>query len=114
MENRYALPQQSEPYAKARKELLVAEMALRDQRERVAELRRALPPGPKMPDYVFREGPEDIALNDPTGFFQTRLSELFAPGSYRIQVHHPKLGRVGIETRILEGEDKDVGTIRFE
>jgi hypothetical protein len=45
------------------------------------------------------------------GSFRT---ELFAPGSYRIQVHHPKLGRVGVETRMLEGEDKDVGTIRFE
>ena len=60
MENRYALRGQSDAYAKARKELLDAEIALRDQRERVAELRRALPPGPEMPDYAFREGPADL------------------------------------------------------
>ena len=48
-------------YRKLRDELLVAEIALKDQRERVAVLRRQLPMGPAVAtDYVFREGPADI------------------------------------------------------
>ncbi|MCZ6842953.1 MAG: DUF899 family protein, partial [SAR324 cluster bacterium] len=49
VENRYALSGQSEAYAKAREELLDSEISLRDQCDRVAELRRSLPPGPDMP-----------------------------------------------------------------
>ena len=79
MKHPYAHPQQNGAYGKARDKLLAAELALRDQRERVAEMRRNLPPGPVMPDYLFREGPADLSRNDPADFFDTRLSELFAP-----------------------------------
>jgi predicted dithiol-disulfide oxidoreductase (DUF899 family) len=41
-----------------------------------AALRRGLPPGGLLPeDYVFAEGPADIAADEPAR--QVRLSELF-------------------------------------
>ncbi len=70
------LSNESEPYQKARAELLKAEMALRDQRERVAELRRALPVDTKVNDYLFHEGPSDLQQDSPIS--EIRLSELFA------------------------------------
>ena len=52
------LPNESPEYLKLREELLEAEIALRDQRERVAELRRSLAPGtPLETDWTFREAP---------------------------------------------------------
>ena len=69
------LSNESEPYQKARAALLEAEMALRDQRERVAELRRALPLATKVNDYLFHEGPSDLQKNSPIS--EVRLSELF-------------------------------------
>ncbi|MCH9045669.1 MAG: DUF899 family protein [SAR324 cluster bacterium] len=84
----YPVPGESPQYGKQRDALLEAEMALRDQRERVAELRRQLPAGPVVRDYVFREGPPDLSENDPAQFFDTRLSELFAPGKDTLTVVH--------------------------
>ena len=69
------LSKESEPYKKARAELLEAEMALRDQCERVAELRRALPLDTKIDDYLFHEGPSDLQNDGPIS--EIRLSELF-------------------------------------
>lgn len=81
--------QQSPEYRKLRDELLEAERALKDQRERVAELRRRLPSGTKLEtDYVFREGPADLARNAESDFFDTRLSELFPDGSSQLVVQH--------------------------
>jgi predicted dithiol-disulfide oxidoreductase (DUF899 family) len=62
-------PDESADYREARTELLQAEIELRRQVERVAAMRRRLPPGGEVPqDYVFEgeEGP-------------VRLSELFGP-----------------------------------
>ncbi len=56
---------ESEAYRKARDSLLVAEIALRDQRERVAALRRELPHDTKVEDYVFHEGPADLEGDGP-------------------------------------------------
>ncbi|MFQ5555918.1 MAG: DUF899 family protein [Acidimicrobiales bacterium] len=42
-----------------------AELELMLQRERVAELRRSLPPGPEMPDYRFHQGPTDLHVDGP-------------------------------------------------
>ena len=69
------LSNESEQYRKARAELHRAEMALRDQRERVAELRRLLPLDTPVEDYLFHEGPVDLALDGPVS--EIRLSELF-------------------------------------
>ncbi len=49
------LPNESEEYLLKRDELRRAEIDLRNQRERVAELRRQLPQGPAVEDYVFEE-----------------------------------------------------------
>jgi predicted dithiol-disulfide oxidoreductase (DUF899 family) len=76
-------------YRILRDELLQAEIALKDQRETVAALRRQLPMGPAVQtDYVFREGPADINDESPAGFKDVRLSELFAPGKDRLIVDH--------------------------
>src|SRR5205823_6079984 len=76
----YDFPGQDDEYKRRRAELLAAEIALKDQVERVAALRRALPVGMRVHDYAFREGPPDLTRNDPTDFRDVRLSELFTGG----------------------------------
>ena len=65
---------ESEAYRNARDSLLEAEIALRDQRERVAEQRRKLPLDTGIEDYLFHEGPADLGLDDPVS--EIRLSDL--------------------------------------
>jgi predicted dithiol-disulfide oxidoreductase (DUF899 family) len=89
---KYSLTQESGVHRLAREELLQAEMALRDQREKVADLRRRLPPGPELPNYVFREGPTDLGRNNPEDFHDIRLSDLFAPGKDSLIVYHFMFG----------------------
>ncbi len=70
-------PNESAAYRAARNALLAEEMELRRQIERVAQHRRALPPGGKVPrDYVF-EGPEG----------SVRMSELFTRGRDTLAVY---------------------------
>ncbi|MBW2397028.1 MAG: DUF899 family protein [Deltaproteobacteria bacterium] len=63
-------PGESPGYAKLRDELFEAEVALRDQRERVAELRRSLPQDTAVPDETFEELREGKRV-------PVKLSELF-------------------------------------
>jgi predicted dithiol-disulfide oxidoreductase (DUF899 family) len=70
------LESESEAYWRARAELLEAEIALRDQCERVAALRRELPIETPVEDYVFEEGPAQLDKDGPVS--QVRLSGLFA------------------------------------
>jgi predicted dithiol-disulfide oxidoreductase (DUF899 family) len=87
------LAAESAEYRRLRNELLDAEIALKDQRERVAALRRRLGPGTAIPeDYVFREGPADLADDAPGAVRETRLSELFAPGKDDLIVIHYMFG----------------------
>jgi predicted dithiol-disulfide oxidoreductase (DUF899 family) len=80
---------ESAEYRRLRDELLAAEIALKDQTERVAVLRRQLPRGPLVEtDYVFREGPADLNDNAPAKFRDVRLSELFAAGKDSLIVDH--------------------------
>ncbi len=65
---------ESAAYSQARDSLLEAEIALRDQRERVAEQRRQLPLDTDVQDYVFHEGPADLDLDGPIS--EIRLSDL--------------------------------------
>ena len=65
---------ESAAYRQARDSLLKAEIALRDQRERVAEQRRQLPPDTGIEGYVFHEGPADLDLDGPVS--EIRLSNL--------------------------------------
>jgi predicted dithiol-disulfide oxidoreductase (DUF899 family) len=70
----FRLPNESAAYRAAREVLLQEEAKLREQCERVASLRRSLPPGgaPTL-DYVFSERAGDADR-------PVRLSQLFAPG----------------------------------
>lgn len=70
------MPEASEEYRKSRDALMSAEIDLRAQRERVAELRRAMPPGPVIPDYIFLDGEK-----------QVRLCELFDGKRYLVMYH---------------------------
>jgi predicted dithiol-disulfide oxidoreductase (DUF899 family) len=70
------LKNESESYLLKREELRRAEMDLRNQRERVAELRRQLPAGPIVEDYVFEEGPTKLDGGDKP-ISTVRLSQLF-------------------------------------
>jgi predicted dithiol-disulfide oxidoreductase (DUF899 family) len=67
-------PNEDARYRRARNNLLSAELELRRQIERVAVLRRALPPGGAVPqDYSFEEAP----IERPDDLRTVRLSELF-------------------------------------
>ena len=80
---------ESDEYRKLRDQLLEAEVALKDQRERVAVLRRQLPTGALVEtDYVFREGPTDIRDASHANFRDVRLSELFTPVKDRLIIDH--------------------------
>jgi predicted dithiol-disulfide oxidoreductase (DUF899 family) len=68
----------SPEYIAARNTLLKAEWELRDQLERVAEMRRKLPTGAQMKSYTFQEGPEDITQSGPIK--NTTLADLAADG----------------------------------
>jgi predicted dithiol-disulfide oxidoreductase (DUF899 family) len=70
------LASESENYRKARAELLEAEIALRDQCERVAALRRKLPVETNVEDYMLEEGPTELEKDGPVS--KVRLSGLFA------------------------------------
>jgi predicted dithiol-disulfide oxidoreductase (DUF899 family) len=84
---------ESEAYRKLRDQLLEAELALKDQTERVAALRRQLPEGPPVEtDYIFREGPSDLRDDSSANFRDVRLSELFAPGKDSLIVDHMMWG----------------------
>lgn len=69
-------------YETAREELRAAELALMQQRETVADLRRNLPDGPTVDDYVLqeRDGP-------------VRLSELFTAADRDLIVYHFMFGK---------------------
>ena len=74
------LPNESEEYLSKREELRRAEIELMNQRERVAELRRRLPKGPAVEDYVFEEVPVDEAD-------KAVRSVRLRPGQCRVQTY---------------------------
>ena len=81
-----SLPNESDDYRAARDRLLQAEMDLRVQVEKVANLRRDLPRGGAVKeDYLFEEGGADLA--DSETVTRTRLSELFAPGKDSLVIY---------------------------
>jgi predicted dithiol-disulfide oxidoreductase (DUF899 family) len=69
MIDRLVAPGATNEYREAREKLLAAEKNLMQQIEQVAQMRRALPQGPEVPDYEF------IGLDGPV-----RLSQLFEAG----------------------------------
>ena len=86
------LTNESPEYLAKREELRQAEIELMRQRERVAELRRALPPGATIPDYEFLEGP--TALDDGDEPIRTvRLSELFSGPDRSVVIYQFMYGK---------------------
>src|SRR5712672_1110828 len=86
------LPNESEEYVTKRDELRLAELELMRQRERVAELRRRLPQGTVVQDYVFNEGPANLDSGD-TPVQTVRLSELFTAPNRSVVVYHFMYGK---------------------
>src|SRR5256886_4167837 len=86
--SRFVFSGESNDYQQRREELLAAEIALKDQVEYVASLRRALPLGMSVPDYVFREGPMDRSGKDPVDFHDVHLVDLFTEGHDTLIVDH--------------------------
>src|SRR5687768_18511075 len=75
---------ESADYRSARTALLAEEIALRRQIQRVAEQRRALPPGPAPQDYRFLdEQGEEIGLADLFGRHDTLFTYLWMYGPER-------------------------------
>ncbi|MFJ9469852.1 DUF899 family protein [Streptomyces caniferus] len=79
-------------YVDAREELRQAEVELMRHRERVADLRRRLPLGPAVEDYVFEEGPADLQAGDAPAT-AVRLSELFTRPGRDLVVYHFMYGK---------------------
>src|SRR5437016_5203369 len=86
------LSNESAKYLAKREELRLAEIELMHQRERVAELRRHLPPGPALEDYKFIEGPDDLVSGD-TQTRTVRLSELFTAAGRPLVIYHLMYGK---------------------
>jgi predicted dithiol-disulfide oxidoreductase (DUF899 family) len=82
----------SEEYTKARDDLRLAEIELMQHRERVAALRRQLPTGTRVDDYLFQEGPEHLADGDAPDR-TVRLSELSTARDRPLVVYHFMYGK---------------------
>jgi predicted dithiol-disulfide oxidoreductase (DUF899 family) len=86
------LSNESEEYRLKREEVRRAEIDLRKQRERVAELRRQLPEGPAVEDYVFEEASAELGAGD-TPVRTVRLSELFTNPDRALVIYHLMFGK---------------------
>jgi predicted dithiol-disulfide oxidoreductase (DUF899 family) len=86
------LTNESPEYLSKREELRLAEIELMRQRERVAELRRALPEGAAITDYEFVEGPRSLDDGD-APVRTTRMSELFTKPDRALIVYHFMFGK---------------------
>jgi predicted dithiol-disulfide oxidoreductase (DUF899 family) len=91
----YGPRDESAAYRAARAQLLEAEIALRDQCERVAALRRALPLDTQVSDYVLHEGPADLSADGPVT--AVRLSEMFERSDAALVVYQYMYG--GAQTK---------------
>ena len=86
------LTNESAEYLARREELRLAEIELMRQRERVAEIRRRLPEGAIVQDYVFEEGPANLDARD-SPIKTVRLSELFRGQDRSVVVYHLMYGK---------------------
>ncbi|WP_327315377.1 DUF899 family protein [Streptomyces sp. NBC_01235] len=83
---------ESADHLAAREELRLAEIDLMRHREKVAALRRALPPGPPLDDYTFVEGPADLDAGD-TPLREVTLGGLFTAPDRPLIVYHLMYGK---------------------
>jgi predicted dithiol-disulfide oxidoreductase (DUF899 family) len=83
---------ETDAHAAAREELRLAELDLADHRERVAALRRSLPPGPRVDDYALLEGDRPLRAGPDDGH-PVRLSELVSEAGRPLIVYHLMFGK---------------------
>ena len=86
------LTNESAEYVARREELRQAEVELMRQRERVAAMRRRLPRGAIVQDYVFQEGPSNLDDGD-APIKTVRLSELFSGPDRSLVIYHFMYGK---------------------
>ena len=86
------LPDESPAYLAKREALRLAEIELMHQRERVAVLRRQLPPGPIVDDYEFLDGPASLDEGD-VPVATVRLSELFTAPDRALLIYQFMYGK---------------------
>jgi predicted dithiol-disulfide oxidoreductase (DUF899 family) len=86
------LTNESDEYLREREAVRLAEIELMRARERVAELRRALPQGAEIQDYEFLEGPASLADGDEP-VEKVRLSELFTAPDRALVIYHLMFGK---------------------
>src|SRR5207247_8297531 len=86
------LTNESAEYLSKREEVRLAEIELMRARERVAELRRALPKGATIQDYEFIEGPASLTDGDEP-VTKVRLSELFTAPDRSLVIYHFMYGK---------------------
>ncbi|HTE84511.1 MAG TPA: DUF899 family protein, partial [Dehalococcoidia bacterium] len=79
---------ETEEYRALRDELLRREIALSDQAEHVAKLRRQLPTNPVTADYVFHEGPSDLSDDSAAGISERRLADMLDDGTSTLLLQH--------------------------
>ena len=86
-------PNESPAYQKQRAELLEAEIALKDQIERVAAQRRALPLDTVVEDYAFEEIPVPLGAGDTAPRRKLALSQLFERPDQTVVLLHFMFGK---------------------
>src|SRR5262245_39239868 len=87
------LRNESPEYLAKREELRLAELELMRSRERVAELRRKLPNGAAVADFVFLEGPADLDVGDDPVRRVTMSSLFTRPGARSLILYHFMYGK---------------------
>jgi predicted dithiol-disulfide oxidoreductase (DUF899 family) len=86
------LTNESADYVARREELRLAELELMRQRERVAAMRRHLPPGAIVQNYAFEEGPPNLDGGD-APVETVRLSDLFSGPDRSLVIYHFMYGK---------------------
>jgi predicted dithiol-disulfide oxidoreductase (DUF899 family) len=86
------LTNETREYLRKREELRLAEIELMRQRERVAAMRRELPPGAPLSNYSFLEGPATLSAGD-APIRSVALGELFTASSRSLVLYHLMFGK---------------------
>lgn len=86
-------PNESSAYRERRAELLEAEIALKDQIERVAALRRSLPHDTVVEDYQLEEIPAPLGASDAAPRRTLRLSDVFERPDQTVLLVHFMFGK---------------------